>query len=259
MLAAKGPVLKFERGLSAETCFLVRTPIEKAIGILKSWTPVGHPSLNVAAHGAVSHPPTGHDFQKLGMQGARLPEAPEKTADRAGYWTALLRKQAVDFQSGGLEALAPYSAADGKSIAGKDEAAQLLQELPKLKRYFAPILKSSGIGSRPSDAACYWEFVAEEDNPSLILGAVTTTPANGGWQALDLQYYASSGFIVGMTFYQLWPIRVGGTDCTLVWRCNAVSAPEVATLGEVERRMAGVAYKNRVRKYAEALREALQP
>lgn len=258
MLAAKGPALEFERGLAAETCFLVRIPMDKAVAKLRTWTPAGNRALHVVAHGAVSRPPAAGDFRKLGDEAKRLPTPSVDSADPVAFWTNLLSERASSFQSGGLAALPPYPA-NSTPISVKNDAERLLKELPKVNRYFAPILRGSGIAGAPSDPACYWESVVEDDKPALILGAVTVTRAHGGWQALDLQYFATGGFFVGMTFYQLWPVSVAGENCTLIWRCNAVSAPEVATLGDAERRMAGVAYKNRVRKYAEALRDALEP
>jgi hypothetical protein len=71
-----------------------------------------------------------------------------------------------------------------------------------------------------------------ERQAALALGGFYAKPAGGGsWQALDLQYYASTGHYALITLYQLWPAERG----TLVWRGDLVSAPALGSLRGVER------------------------
>ena len=45
----------------------------------------------------------------------------------------------------------------------------------------------------------------------LTLGAsYRRSGPNGTYQAADALYYASGGYYVGLTLYQMWPVEVGG-------------------------------------------------
>ena len=48
-------------------------------------------------------------------------------------------------------------------------------------------------------------------------------------------YYASGGYNVALTLYQLWPIEISGRPSTLVWRGDFVSASTLADLHGIER------------------------
>jgi hypothetical protein len=58
---------------------------------------------------------------------------------------------------------------------------------------------------------------------------------NGPYQAADVLYYASGGYYVALTLYQMWPVTVDGKESTLVWRGDMISSAELATLHGVER------------------------
>jgi hypothetical protein len=48
-------------------------------------------------------------------------------------------------------------------------------------------------------------------------------------------YYASGGYYVALTLYQMWPVSVDGKASTLVWRGDMISSASLASLHGVER------------------------
>ena len=59
--------------------------------------------------------------------------------------------------------------------------------------------------------------------------------ADGSYQAADVLYYASGGYYVALTLYQMWPVTVDGKASTLVWRGDMISSASLASLHGVER------------------------
>src|SRR5438874_7111286 len=50
VIAARGPGMKFARGLSVESCFFVPVPIQKTVDRLIEWNPTAHRELKVYLH-----------------------------------------------------------------------------------------------------------------------------------------------------------------------------------------------------------------
>ena len=70
----------------------------------------------------------------------------------------------------------------------------------------------------------------------MTLGAYYRRASEAGLiKPLSVPYYASGGYYVALTLYQLWPVTVEGKPFTLVWRGDMVSAPTLAHLHGVER------------------------
>jgi hypothetical protein len=233
--------IKMETGLAAEACFVIRQPATVVLKRLERWNSAGNPHLDVLRHGSISAPVKMSDFESI-----EIPEAEKRSR------LQLLAAHAQAFQHGGLRGI-DTKRANSQLRSPAREFAELLSELKQWSEYYRPILETGGIQGAPRNYYGYWEEITVEGKKAIVLGSFTSTPAHGGFQALDLQYFATSGFSVAATLYQLWPIRVGNSDATLVWRCSMVSTPRVKELHGVERRAAGVAFKNRVKKYAEAI------
>src|SRR5260370_40457679 len=70
---------------------------------------------------------------------------------------------------------------------------------------------------------------------ALSLTASYGKPAGDGWQAADLQDYASGAVDTVLTFYQMWPVKVNNQDATLVWGIDMTSAAQLGELRGVER------------------------
>jgi len=70
----------------------------------------------------------------------------------------------------------------------------------------------------------------------LTLGASYSRATQGaGYQTADGLYYASGGYYVALTLYQLWPVDIGGRASTLVWRGDFTSARSLGELHGIER------------------------
>ena len=50
-----------------------------------------------------------------------------------------------------------------------------------------------------------------------------------------MSYYASGGYYVALTLYQMWPVEVGGQPATLVWRGDLISSASLASLHGMEK------------------------
>ena len=74
-----------------------------------------------------------------------------------------------------------------------------------------------------------------EGQAAVDLGALYYRSSPDSWQGVDAPYYASDGYYVLLTFYQMWPVKAGGQDATLVWRGDLISAGSLANLHGMER------------------------
>ena len=87
---------------------------------------------------------------------------------------------------------------------------------------------------------------------AVSLSASYGKPAGDGWQAADLQYYASGAVYTVLTFYQMWPVKVDNQDATLVWRIDMTSAEQLGELRGVERLGSGAAMMREIQKSVKA-------
>ena len=126
----------------------------------------------------------------------------------------------------------------GPSIRASDEVNALLREQEKIRRQFSGLLGATGIGRgagslRPE---LYWELLDADDQGVVTLGAsYSRSGSEGTYQAADVLYYASGGYYVALTLYQLWPVTVEGKPSTLVWRGDMISSASLGSLRGVER------------------------
>jgi hypothetical protein len=153
------------------------------------------------------------------------------------FWTDVLTARTKSFVSGGMAAEPPYDHA-GPSVRASDEVNGLLREQDKIRQQFSGLLGATGIGRGAGSLKpeLYWELVDVDDQGVLTLGASYSRGGAGGtYQAASVLYYASGGYYVALTLYQLWPITVEGQPSTLVWRGDMTSAALLGTLHGVER------------------------
>jgi hypothetical protein len=114
----------------------------------------------------------------------------------------------------------------------------LLKQEDKIRRQFSGFLGETGIGrgAGPLTPELYWELLDVDDEGVLTLGAFYNRGGAGGtYQAADVLYYASGGYYVALTLYQMWPATVDGKPSTLVWRGDLISSASLASLHGVER------------------------
>jgi hypothetical protein len=110
----------------------------------------------------------------------------------------------------------------------------------------SPLGGSNGAGSLP--LAPYWELFDVEGQAAFSLGAASAIQSADSAQLLDLQYYASGGYYVYVTLYQMWPVTVGGKPATLVWRVDLISTQSVADLGPFDRMGSGAAMAKEIQR-----------
>jgi len=266
---AHGPPMSNPRFLAVQSCYVAlgSSPAQQ-IEALRRWDATRHSELKVFLHGDLSSSPSPANFeklrnaannasvrsfvaetQKLGPSLQISKEEAKKFSAGAGggggsipgpvatFWTDILTARTKSFVSGGMSAQPPYDHA-GPSIRASDEVNGLLREQGKIRSQFSGLLGATGIGRgagslRPE---LYWELLNADDQGVITLGASYNRGAAGGtYQAADVLYYASGGYYVALTLYQLWPVTVDGKPSTLVWRGDMISAASLGTLHGVER------------------------
>ena len=264
---AHGPPMSNPRFLAVQSCYVTPGAPDRQVEALRRWDPTKHRELKVFLHSDLSSNPTAANFEKLrnapdngsvrsfvaatqklssdlqisrdeakkfsggGGGGGSFP------ASVAAFWSDVLAARTKSFVSGGMSGQPPYDHA-GPSIRVSDEANGLLREQEKIRRQFSGLIGATGIGRgagslRPE---LYWELLDVDNQGVVTLGAsYSRGGAGGAYQAADVLYYASGGYYVALTFYQMWPVTVEGKASTLVWRGDMISAASLGSLHGVER------------------------
>ena len=275
---AAGPRMSTDRYLSVQSCFVVPNPPAKVLAAMRRFDPTAHRELKVFLHSDISGSPSAAAFARLqnppkNSAVQSLVSATEKMssdlqlsqaeAQRYSpgkpvfpFWIDVLTKRAQSFLSGGAAAQEPYSHTSHSVQPGK-EFAGIVSQQPQVNRQFGGFLSSTALlGGRGSlKPELYWELLQVEDQGVLTLGAsYKRSTADGGAQTADGLYYASGGYNVSLTLYQLWPIQSGGRPSTLLWRGDFVSSNSLADLHGVERLASEGAMRKDILKAAEVFR-----
>lgn len=254
------------RYISAQSCFVVGAPPVRVAEALNRWNPLRHSELKVLLHSDLSSSPGPENFSRLSgapdnaavraLVNATQTAAPTLQISKdeakkvptgsgggtmagpvANFWANVLSGRARAFASGGSAAQPAYDHTD-QAVRPSEEFNSLLRQQDKIRRQFAPLIDSSGIGRgggslRPE---LFWELLVADDLGVLSLGAAYhRSGPNGTFQAADALYYASGGYYVGLTLYQLWPVDAGGRPGTLAWRGDLISSATIASLHGIER------------------------
>jgi hypothetical protein len=283
VLASKGPAMSLARGLSVESAYVVRAPVKTTVALQQRWDPTRHPELKIYVQGDVGR---GSDFQGLASVRSnssvrafvdatlKLPgDASKLQLSRAeanmfspggssegampasvvAFWSKVLAERARSFNSGGLGAEAAYETA-GPPVRVGDEVSRLIRESGNVRTYFSSLISSTpiggGRGSAPTSQT--WQMFDADGIAAVSLTASYGRPGGDGYQAADLQYYASGAVYTVLTFYQLWPVKVDNQDATLVWRVDMTSASQLGELRGVERMGSGAAMMREIQKSVKA-------
>lgn len=259
VINARMPAMGFPRGLATQFCYIVPAGLQKTVELHEHWNATRHPELKVYLHDELPAKPGPGDFSKIAsapdnssvrafftanqkadsnqllMSAAEaklLKPAPESRATACAFWSDLLSRRAAGFASGGLSKEPPYQF-NGETVQVAGEAERLLKEQPKIRSQFSALASSLSAG--PPVRQMYWEMSDVEGTAAVSLGALCAKAPGATWQAIDLHYYASGGYFVLLTFYQMWPVTIGSQQVTLVWRADLLSAPSLGDLHGVER------------------------
>jgi len=265
---AHGSPMGNPRFLAVESCYVAPGAPAQLIAALRRWNPTRHPELKVFLHSDLPSSPTATNFEKLknapdngpvrGLVAATQKLSPDLQISQAeakkfsaggaggggampasvvAFWAEVLSSRTKSFVSGGTSAQPPYDHS-GKAIRSSDELNGLLRAQGKIQRQFSGFLGATGIGRGAGSLgpALYWELLDVDDQGVVTLGAdYNRVGGQGTYQAADVLYYASGGYYVALTLYQMWPVTVDGKPSTLVWRGDMISAPSLASLHGVER------------------------
>ena len=287
---ARGPAMNFPRGLSVESVYVVRKPLQKTAELHRQWNPGKHSELKIYLHSDLPAHPALADFQRLdslpsnsavksfvaatqklgsGSAELQLSNAEVKAfASQAAsgdahagavppkvtaFWKNVLQQRAQAFLSGGTRRLPPYESGK-ESIRPADEIARLLEESGKIRGRFAGLLAANPLtgGGGSMSPSPDWEVVSVEGQAAVSLGASYYKGGADNGQAIDGTYYSSAGYYVLITLYEFWPVKVGGQDATLVWRGDLISAASLATLHGIERMGSSSAMMRETKKSIEA-------
>jgi hypothetical protein len=264
---AHGPPMGNPRFLSVQSCYVASGSPAQQIEALRRWDPTRHRELKVFLHSDLPGNPSAANFSKLqnapdngpvrsfvsatqklspelqiskdeakkfspaGAGGGAVPTAVAK------FWSEVLAARTHSFSSGGTSAQPPYDHG-GQAIRVSEELNGLLRQQEKIRRQFSGFLGNTGIGRGAGSLSpeLYWELLDVDDQGVVSLGAYYNRGGAGGsYQAADVLYYASGGYYVALTLYQMWPVNVEGKASTLVWRGDMISAASLGSLHGVER------------------------
>ena len=266
---AHGSPMSNPRFLAVQSCYVAlgSSPAQQ-IEALRRWDATRHRELKVFLHSDLPSNPTPANFEKLksapgnasvrsfvaatqklapGLQISK-DEAKKFSAAAGGgggtipapvatFWADILTARTKSFVSGGMSAQPPYDHA-GPSVRASDEVNGLLREQGKIRNQFSGLLGATGIGRGAGSLKpeLYWELLDADDQGVITLGASYSRGGAGGtYQAADVLYYASGGYYVALTLYQMWTVTVEGKPSTLVWRGDMISAASLGSLHGVER------------------------
>jgi hypothetical protein len=266
---AHGPPMKNSRFLAVQSCYVAPGSPAQQMEALRRWNPAQHRELKVFLHSDLSSNPGPANFEKLrnapdnasvrSFVSATQKLSPELQVSKeeakrfsaaagavgggaippavVAFWADVLTARTKSFASGGMAAEPPYDHA-GPSVRASDEVNGLLRDQGKIRQQFSGLLGATGIGRGAGSlpAELYWELLDANDQGVVSLGASYSRGGAGGtYQSADVLYYASGGYYVALTLYQLWPVTVEGKPSTLVWRGDMISSAELGSLRGVER------------------------
>jgi hypothetical protein len=259
------------RYLSVQSVYVVPGAPAQQIEAMKRWDATKHRELKVFLHGDLPSSPGAADFAKLknAPDNSSVRALKDKTqklssdlqiskedakksgADFVAFWSDVLSRRAKAFSSGGTAALPPYDFS-GETVRANDELNTLLKNQDKIRKQFSGLLGGTGIGrGAGSQTELYWELSDVDDQGVLTLGASYSRAQ----QAAEVSFYASGGYYVALTLYQLWPITANGKPSTLVWRGDMISSASLADLHGVERLGSESAMMKDISKVINALRK----
>ena len=279
VLASHGPQVSLQRGLTVEIAYVVKASVARTLTLHSQWSPTNHPELKVYLHGDLSgridpavferklaSAPKNSAVKRLIAATEQLPgdsklylssdeiKAFSKAngggavgpfpANVAAFWSALLSHRANAFAHGGL-ASQPAYALRGETVRAASDAESLLNETPQIRARFSSLTASAMHGGH---GAQYWELTNVEGSGALSLGSFFQKQTSDGAQALDAHYYSSAGYYVLLSYYQMWPVQIGGRTATLVWRVDLLSSPYIANLHGIERLGSGTAMMREIQK-----------
>jgi hypothetical protein len=286
VLQARGGLIEFERGVTAQSLYFLEQPPPVVEQKLESWNPANHPELEVWMHtalpanpklsdfGALNNLPDnksvnnmvaatyaytpGSDSLQLNPQEATILAGgqgqPQSKAFIVDAWSRILAGR-VDHYLQGSVGDAKY-VANSATILPLSEARALLRSDPKIFGEFHPMLSGTPVynANHTRPAQSYYECFDIEGTACFGTGAVYVANSPTSIRRADIEYFVSSGIYTSVELEQLWPVTIGGKNGTLVWRADMVSTVNVAYLHGAERLASGMLMLQDVKQAIDAFR-----
>jgi len=287
VLQARGPLLDFQRGITAQALYILNASPAQVQNKLATWDPSSHPELKVWIRGTLPPAPKPADFTLL----SKVPDNPsvaylvnatpklnadspalqldksevallapllaQKQDDKtlfANFWSQILAGRAATFLSG--KGAAMKYAASGGDIPVLDDAKSLLRSDGKVFHDFHPLLANTAIvgSTKLPPASLYYDCFDVEGYGALGTGAIFQAPNGTAIQSLDIEYYVNSGVYTTIELEKIWPITVNGKNESLVWRADLVSTGTIASLHGIDRMAASMLMLQDVKQGVDAFR-----
>jgi hypothetical protein len=293
ILGARGSLMNFPNGLSAQTCFVTPEAAAETARLLQIWDPLPHETLNVFAYQPMRGPCTAADFRGLSLDSNQsairwlLDKTRATTMDKSDLnltraeaqqlaicaqsktdpqdigacWGELLRERVAAFQREGFDGLPPYEAT-GVTVSPGAQLREMLRDQPAVARQFATLLRQSGLlGNERADSltpTLYWTLFEANHHATLSLGAIYLLPQGDHYQLMDVQYYVSGKYYAAATLCEIWPIRIGEKSEALVWRGDFVAAPTLAFTKGTDRIIYGAILLQEIKKVVRCFQDDLK-
>jgi hypothetical protein len=273
IVAARGPLGSFPRGVYTEACFFVHRPIEVVGQKLLHWDTSKQPELKVSVLREYSWPALPNVSDQLALSSSRPkdkwlidhtwqmfmtgkpgelfvttseaaaalfsgPPSPNQRETKVNeFWKKILAARDNAMATGGLSAL-PHFRASSIDISIRGEFDSLMTLAPKVASHFQPLINAkpfAGSGTAADEIVPYWQETLVRNHATLHNGFLCAQKRSTSWLAADCTYFTSDTYFMSVTLYQLFSIENG----TLVWQIDFVSAPFRAYLGGADRFFAG--------------------
>jgi hypothetical protein len=269
IVAARGPLGSFPRGVYTEACYFVKRPVETVGEKLLHWDTSKEPELKVSILREYAWPASPDVFDQVALSSSRPKDkwlidrtaqmfasgkpALYVTADEAAtsrqlsskprdagvneFWKKILASRDKAAASGGLNAL-PHFEAGKIDISIRDEFDGLMTLAPKVAVHFQPLIAAKPFTESGEDAGeivPYWQQTAVQNHTTLHAGFLAAQKRSTSWMVADCTYFTSDTYFTSVTLYELFPVE----DGTLVWQIDFVSAPFRSYLGGTDRFFAG--------------------
>jgi hypothetical protein len=213
VLQARGGLISFERGITAQSLYLINAPLSTVQAKLTSWNPASHPELKVWMHNALPAHPTPADFT-AGLQGLpdnssvnyllnateKLdPANPSLQVDKSeaqliaslrgsggnaralfvNAWSQILSSRVDRFL--GAQLGAENYIVNGGDVQPLAEIKSLLRSDTKVYQRYHPLLVNTPVyaSNKGIPVNLYYESFDVEGGAVLGTGAVFETQANG--------------------------------------------------------------------------------
>lgn len=251
ILSAKGDLMDFERGISSETCFLAAHSPQKVLDRIRDWDQTPYSDLGIFIQGKPGSAEVP-DFSRLNFipslrpvskfmdknRETRLNDSPIHLSQSEAkfiydqrdkidanstteIWKRILSKRLDQYKQGGLRALPAYDACK-TPVRVVDDVNAIWEEQPTVAKRFNSLYQT--ILTNPTSGGHYWQMINVEGTAVMVLGTIYVKPMDqGAVQVIDLQWYVSGGYYTAFTCYELYPLEMGKTDATLIWRGDYTS------------------------------------